>query len=247
MKRLGVNIDHVATVRNARGTRMPDPVEAAFAAINGGADQITVHLREDRRHITDRDVRILKDILPIPLNLEMALTQEMLDIALQTKPQMVTLVPERREERTTEGGLNLKHNVSLLKKAIETLSTSGVHVSLFVEPEVEVLHACKLLQVPMVELHTGTYSEKELGSSAQHLELDRIALAVGTCSQLDLISHVGHGLNYANTRAVALLKGVVDLNIGHSIVARSLFVGLEKAVREMKDIVEKSVNHHEFA
>jgi pyridoxine 5-phosphate synthase len=233
MKRLGVNIDHVATVRNARGTLSPDPLEAAFAAINGGAEQITVHLREDRRHITDRDVELLKKVVPVPLNLEMAVTPEMLAIALRLKPQMVTLVPEKREERTTEGGLNLSSHPSLLNEMIAELHKNSIPVSLFVEPTPSVLDACVKLGVSMVELHTGTYANAATGSQEQLRELERVKAAVGVATNLGMQAHVGHGLNYANTRAIAAIPFVCDLNIGHAIVARALFVGLEQAVREM--------------
>ena len=236
MKRLGVNIDHIATVRNARGTLAPDPVEAAFAAINGGADQITIHLREDRRHITDRDVQLLRQVVTVPLNLEMAVTTEMLEIALRTKPEMVTLVPEKRAERTTEGGLSLNANVPLLKECLLRLSEAGVAVSLFVEPELATLDVCRALGAPMVELHTGTFSEKGHGTHEQKKELARIEAAVTYAVKLGLVAHVGHGLNYANTSQIAAIPGVCDLNI----VARALFVGLEQAVKEMAAIIAKA-------
>jgi pyridoxine 5-phosphate synthase len=238
MATLGVNIDHVATVRNARGTVYPDPVDAAVLVTLAGADQITVHLREDRRHITDRDVRMLRDLVQIPLNLEMGCTGEMLDIALATKPDMVTLVPEKREERTTEGGLDVRARNDQLRDAVARLLAAGIPVSLFVEPDPAVLDACKETAAPMVELHTGRYAE--LAGPASREELRRIEIATSHAIGLGLTVHAGHGLHYKNTAAIAAIPGMHDLNIGHAIVARAVLVGLERAVREMREIIEKA-------
>lgn len=235
MATLGVNIDHVATVRQARGTQYPDPVEAAVLAQLGGADQITVHLREDRRHIVDRDVRLLRSMLQVPLNLEMACIESMIAFALEIRPEMVTLVPERREERTTEGGLALGAGKAALAQAVSRLQGAGIPVSLFVEPEPADLDACVETGAQMVELHTGKYSEASGG--AEKGELERLRAACLHAHQRGLVVHAGHGLNYRNTAAVARLPHMQDLNIGHSIVARAVLVGLERAVREMKEIV----------
>lgn len=239
MATLGVNIDHVATLRNARGTFYPCPVEAAVLATLGGADQITVHLREDRRHITDRDVRVLRDMVQVPFNLEMGCTEEMLAIALKTKPEMVTLVPEKREERTTEGGLDVKARAMELTAATKRLQDAGIPVSLFVEPEAAVLEACKAVGATMVELHTGCYAEA-VGQGAVHAELARLVQATKQAQALGLVVHAGHGLHYRNTQAIAAIPGMHDLNIGHSIVARAVLVGFERAVREMKTLIEAS-------
>jgi pyridoxine 5-phosphate synthase len=235
MATLGVNIDHVATLRNARGAIYPDPLEAAYAAAAGGADQITIHLREDRRHITDRDVQLLRETVSLPLNLEMACTREMLAIALATKPDMVTLVPEKREERTTEGGLDVVRLFREVSSYVAPLKDAGIPVSLFVEAEAAVLDACERSGAPMVELHTGRYAE--LHGKEQKAELARIERATEHGIGLGLEVHAGHGLHYRNTQAVAAIPGMRDLNIGHAIVARAVFIGLERAVREMKEIV----------
>jgi len=244
MATLGVNIDHVATVRNARGTVYPDPVEAAFAAAQGGADQITIHLREDRRHITDRDVRLLRETCPLPLNLEMGCTPEMIAIALATKPFMVTFVPEKREERTTEGGLDVRARMQEITTAVRTLLDAGIPVSLFVEPDEAVLDACKETSAPMVELHTGRYAEFVPHSPAFKEELARLTRATAHGLSLGLGVHAGHGLHERNTAPIAAIAGMGDLNIGHSLVARALFVGLERAVRELKTIIDAASRPH---
>ena len=236
MATLGVNIDHVATIRQARGTRYPDPVEAAVLAQLGGADQITVHLREDRRHIIDRDVRILKEILQVPLNLEMALHPEMVAIALTVRPHMCTLVPERREERTTEGGLNVGHQPDLLRSSISALKAAGIQVSLFIEPHEEDVKKSLEFGATMIELHTGRYADADTPDAEAH-ELVRIKTATESAQKKGLVVHAGHGLNYRNTRPVAQIPGMRDLNIGHSIIARAVLVGLERAVKEMKDLL----------
>lgn len=235
MANLGVNIDHVATLRQARGTIYPDPVEAAVLAQLGGADQITVHLREDRRHINDRDVRILRQFVQIPLNLEMANTDEIVALALVVKPDMVTLVPEKREERTTEGGLALKCQFESLKLTVNRLQESGIPVSLFIEPSASDVDLSAKIGAKMVELHTGRYSECK--GVEQERELARIEEACRFSAKLGLIVHAGHGLHYHNAKKIAQLPHMCDLNIGHSIVARAVLIGFERAVREMKQIV----------
>ncbi len=237
MANLGVNIDHVATLRQARGTLYPDPVDAAVLAQLGGADQITVHLREDRRHICDRDVRVLRQFLQIPLNLEMANTPEIVGIALEVKPDMVTLVPEKREERTTEGGLALRAQFESLHSTVLKLQEAAIPVSLFVEPSLEDMELSARMGARMVELHTGKYAE--LAGDAQKRELERIEKATAAANNLGLIVHAGHGLHYRNVRPIAQIPFMHDLNIGHSIIARAVLVGLERAVREMRDLVCK--------
>lgn len=237
MANLGVNIDHVATIRQARGTQYPDPVEAAVLAQLGGADQITVHLREDRRHIVDRDVRLLRSVLQVPLNLEMACTSEMVRIALEVKPDMVTLVPEKREERTTEGGLDVVAQLASLTDAVRALQSAGIPCSLFIEPAESAVDATIKSGAKMVEFHTGRYSEV-LGSE-QAAELVRITQATAYAHSKGIVPHAGHGLNYRNVIPVARIPHMQDLNIGHSIVARAVLVGLERAVREMKELTCK--------
>ncbi|MEN9810253.1 MAG: pyridoxine 5-phosphate synthase [Pseudomonadota bacterium] len=237
MANLGVNIDHVATIRQARGTQYPDPVEAAVLAQLGGADQITVHLREDRRHIVDRDVRLLRSVLQVPLNLEMACTSEMVRIALEVKPDMVTLVPEKREERTTEGGLDVSGQFASLSDAVRLLQGAGIPCSLFIEPEQSAVDATIRTGAQMVEFHTGRYSE--VLAAEQSAELARITAATLYAHQKGIAPHAGHGLNYRNVIPVARVAYMQDLNIGHSIVARAVLVGLERAVREMKELIRK--------
>jgi pyridoxine 5-phosphate synthase len=237
MANLGVNIDHVATIRQARGTQYPDPVEAAVLAQLGGADQITVHLREDRRHIIDRDVRLLRSVLQVPLNLEMACTHEMVRFALEIKPDMVTLVPEKREERTTEGGLDVSGQLASLTDAVRHLQSAGIPCSLFIEPDESVVDATLKTNAQMVEFHTGRYSE--LSGTEQARELTRITAATAYGHANGLAVHAGHGLNFRNVIPVARIPQMQDLNIGHSIVARAVLVGLERAVREMKDLIQK--------
>lgn len=238
MANLGVNIDHVATIRQARGTQYPDPVEAAVLAQLGGADQITVHLREDRRHIIDRDVRLLRSILQVPMNLEMACTPEMIRIALEVKPDMVTLVPEKREERTTEGGLDVLGQLSALTEAVTALQAAHIPCSLFIEPEISAVDATLKSGAQMVEFHTGRYSE--VSAAEQIQELKRISLACEYAYLKGISPHAGHGLNYRNVAPVAAIAHMQDLNIGHSIVARAVLVGLERAVREMKELIRLS-------
>ena len=235
MTTLGVNIDHIANVRQARKTVEPDPVQFAFLAELGGADSITVHLREDRRHIQDRDVFLLKKTIKTKLNLEMAATEEMLEIANKLLPDYVTLVPEKREEVTTEGGLDLKSNASYLKNYVENLNRSDIEVSAFIDPIDEQINYSKEIGFKFIELHTGKYAE--LTGQDQYKELQRIIESSHKANDLGLIVNAGHGLNYNNVKEIASINNMNELNIGHSIVARALAVGLEKSVREMKSLI----------
>ncbi|GAB5047046.1 pyridoxine 5'-phosphate synthase [Thermodesulfovibrio sp. TK110] len=235
---LGVNVDHVATVRQARKTFEPDPVMAATLAIVGGADGITVHLREDRRHIQDRDLRVLREVVPCELNLEMAATEEMINIALDVKPDMVTLVPEKRQELTTEGGLNVIERKDSLKEAIKKIKEGGIPVSLFINPDRASIECSKEVGADMVEIHTGYYSETK--GESQLKELERIKDAVSFSLSLGLKTNAGHGLNYYNVKPVAAIKGLRGLYIGHSIIARAVLVGIERAVREMKNLIKEA-------
>jgi pyridoxine 5-phosphate synthase len=231
--RLGVNIDHVATLRQQRGTRFPDPVFAASLAELGGADQITVHLREDRRHISDRDVHVLRKTVQIPLNLEMAATDEMVRIALETLPEMVTLVPEKRAERTTEGGLDVVGQAQALRPLLNQLRSAGILVSLFIDPVPEQVRMAATLQAQTIELHTGDYCEARAALSRSQ-ELSKLDAACTLAHSLGLTVAAGHGLDYHNVQAVAELPYMEELNIGHAIVCRAVFVGLERAVRDMR-------------
>ncbi|MBI4686816.1 MAG: pyridoxine 5'-phosphate synthase [Nitrospirae bacterium] len=234
---LGVNVDHVATVRNARGGCEPDPVEAAELAIAGGADGITVHLREDRRHIKDKDLKLLRrSISSVELNLEMAATEEMIGIALRVKPDMVTLVPEKRQELTTEGGLNLTKSMRQIKKAVEAIQGRGMPVSLFINPSVSDVEIAKETGARMVEIHTGLYANAK--GRRQSTELERVRRAVERASDIGLIVNAGHGLDYRNVKAITGIEGIRGLYIGHGIISRSIFIGMEKAVREMKRLME---------
>jgi pyridoxine 5-phosphate synthase len=239
MVRLGVNIDHVATVRQARRAAEPDPVAAAVLALLGGADGITVHLREDRRHIQDRDVRLLRQVVTARLNLEMAAADEIVAFACDVKPDEATLVPEKRQELTTEGGLDVVANQQNVARAVEGLKAAGIEVSLFLDPDPRQIEAARWLGVHAVEIHTGRYAEARSAAN-QARELEALAEAAGFAREQGLHLHMGHGLNYANVRAVAALPGVEELNIGHSIVARAVLIGLERAVREMKEAMTAS-------
>jgi len=239
MVRLGVNIDHVATVRQARLATEPDPVHAAVLAELGGADQITVHLREDRRHINDRDLRVLKEMVKTRLNLEMACTEEMVKIAIDTKPEMVTLVPEKREELTTEGGLDVAGNFDHVKDSVKELKDSGIFVSLFVDADDEQMAASAETHAHAVELHTGAYADTK--GAAQREELSRIIFAGEKCRELGLVLNSGHGLNYRNVSEIVCIPGMNEVNIGHSIIGRAIYVGLEQAVREMKEIIHRAL------
>ncbi|MDA1165647.1 MAG: pyridoxine 5'-phosphate synthase [Planctomycetota bacterium] len=236
MPRLGVNIDHIATVRQARLTIEPDPVWAASLAELGGADGITIHLREDRRHIQDRDVRILRDTVQVKLNLEMATAEEIVQIALQTKPGQVTLVPEKRLEVTTEGGLDVIGNRERVGAVVKQLQDAGIEVSLFIDPDVNQIEVSRELGVSAVELHTGCFADAESESEQDH-ELRKLQVAGAAVIERGMLLHMGHGLTYRNVTPVARIKGTCELNIGHSIIARAVLVGLERAVREMKQLV----------
>jgi pyridoxine 5-phosphate synthase len=233
---LGVNIDHVATLRQSRGTRYPEPIQAALAAEQAGADSITLHLREDRRHIQDRDVEMLIGILQTRMNLEMAVTEEMLAIAEQIKPADCCLVPERREELTTEGGLDVVGQKARIMEACERLAKAGVRVSLFIDAEPEQVTAAAECGAPVIELHTGHYADAS-SNNEQQKELNRIAQAVELGLESRLQVNAGHGLHYHNVQAIAAMPGVRELNIGHAIIARSIFTGLTEAVAEMKRLM----------
>ena len=235
MATLGVNIDHIANVRQARKTVEPDPVQFAFLAELGGADSITVHLREDRRHIQDRDVFLLKEIIKTKLNLEMAATPEMLEIAKKILPDYVTLVPEKREEVTTEGGLDVVSNAQYLKNFVRNLKDSNIEVSAFIDPLSEQINSSNEIGFDFIELHTGKYAE--LSGSEQYKELQRIIESTHLANDLGLVVNAGHGLNYNNVKKIASINNMNELNIGHSIVARALAIGLEKSVREMKSLI----------
>lgn len=235
MARLGVNVDHVATIRQARGGAEPDPVVAAAIAELAGAEGITVHLREDRRHIQDRDLMVLKRTVQTQLNLEMAATEEMVGIALKVVPDCVTLVPEKRQELTTEGGLDVAKNHVSLARGIDLLRQAGIKVSLFVDPDLEQIKASSRLKADAIEIHTGTYCAAR--GRAQGEELAKIAEAVKAGRKLGLTVHAGHGLNYVNIRPVVALGGIEEFNIGHSIISRAVLVGMDRAVREMVALV----------
>lgn len=238
MIKLGVNIDHVATIRQARGTKYPSVVQAALRAEQSGADSITLHLREDRRHMQDADVRALRGLLQTRMNLECAVTEEMIAIAVEVAPQDVCLVPERREERTTEGGLDVIGNFLQVQSAIKKLKGAGVRVSLFIGPDAAQIDAAKKAGAPVIELHTGTFADAE-NAVDQQRELQRIKDAVKYALSLGLVVNAGHGLHYHNVHEIASIEGIDELNIGHAIVAHALFVGWDNAVREMKALVKE--------
>ena len=233
---LGVNIDHIATLRQARGTRYPDPIQAAIESEQAGADSITLHLREDRRHIQDRDVEMLKDILQTRMNLEMAVTDEMLDIACKLQPADCCLVPERREELTTEGGLEVAGQLDRLRDACARLADAGVRVSLFIDADPLQVEAAKQVGAPCIEIHTGHFADAVTAES-KAAEFERIRAAVDQGNAIGLQVNAGHGLHYHNVGAIAALPAIRELNIGHAIVARALFVGLGNAVGEMKRLM----------
>lgn len=232
MMKLGVNVDHIATIRQARGVSEPDPVAAALLAELAGAHGITVHLREDRRHIQDRDVELLRRTIQTRLNLEMALTDEMIAFAMKVLPDAVTLVPEGRHELTTEGGLDVSLLRNSLKPKIALLQQAGIVVSLFVEPDLEQIRNCHRVGADYIEIHTGTYCEMRTAADRRE-QLQRIELAISAARKLGLGVNAGHGLNYQNVGPIAAMAGIEELNIGHSIVARASLVGFERAVREM--------------
>jgi len=236
---LGVNIDHVATLRQARGTRYPDPVQAAIESEQAGADAITLHLREDRRHIQERDVEMLRDILLTRMNLEMAVTDEMLAIAEKIRPEDCCLVPERREELTTEGGLDVSGQRARIREACQRLAEAGVRVSLFIDADVDQIAAAAECGAPCIEIHTGHFADASGGKSRER-EWEKITRAVDAGVQAGLQVNAGHGLNYQNVQRVAALPAVRELNIGHAIVARAVFTGLGEAVREMKRLMHEA-------
>jgi pyridoxine 5-phosphate synthase len=233
---LGINIDHVATVRQARRAPYPDPVHAALLAEQAGADNITLHLREDRRHIQDRDVHALRPLLQTRMNLEMGLTNEMVEIAIGVRPQDCCLVPEKREEVTTEGGLDVAADVDRVAAGVKKLSAAGIRVALFIAPDLAQIEAAKRSGAPVIELHTGTYAEAT--GSAQARELGRLSTAAKRAASLGLEVHAGHGLTYNNVGPVAAIPEIVELNIGHCIIARAIFSGLEAAVKDMKALMK---------
>ncbi len=239
MIRLGVNIDHVATIRQARQASEPDPVAAAVLALLGGADGITVHLREDRRHIQDRDVRLLRQTVTQRLNLEMAAVDAIVGIALEVKPDEATLVPERREELTTEGGLDVIAHQKAVGGAVQRLAAAGIEVSLFVDPDPLQIEKAKLLGAVSVEIQTARYSEARTPADRQR-ELESLEVAAQTARDQGLHIHMGHGLNLINVQPLCRIVGLEELNIGHSIVARAVLVGMERAVREMKEVIARS-------
>jgi pyridoxine 5-phosphate synthase len=233
--RLGINIDHVATVRQARRAAYPDPVHAALLAEQAGADSITMHLREDRRHIQDRDVRTLRPLLQTRLNLEMAVTDEMLEIACELLPSDCCLVPEKRTEVTTEGGLDAASQVPRLQEAAQRLAAAGVRLSLFIDPDPRQVEAAARIGAPAIELHTGAYAESS--GAGQAAELSRLRASAQLGARLGLSVHAGHGLHYHNVQPVAAIREIVELNIGHAIIARAIFSGLHGAVRDMKALM----------
>ncbi|BEM29594.1 pyridoxine 5'-phosphate synthase [Serratia marcescens] len=236
---LGVNIDHIATLRNARGTQYPDPVQAAFIAEQAGADGITVHLREDRRHITDRDVRLLRQTIQTRMNLEMAVTDEMLDIAIGLKPHFCCLVPEKREEVTTEGGLDVAGQLDKMSVAVERLAQAGILVSLFIDPDHRQIDAAVAVGAPYIEIHTGAYAEAQ-GELALQAELRRIAVAAAYAAEKGLKVNAGHGLTYHNVQPIAALPEMHELNIGHAIIGQAVMSGLPAAVADMKVLMREA-------
>jgi pyridoxine 5-phosphate synthase len=236
MIKLGVNIDHVATLRQARRTRYPDPVEAALLAESAGADAITLHLREDRRHIQDSDVETLRGLIKTRMNLESAVTEEMTDLALRIKPHDVCLVPERREELTTEGGLDVLRYFDPVQRVCRKLATAGIRVSLFIDADRAQIEAAAHAGAPAIEIHTGHYADARTAVQQEN-ELERVRASVNEGLVRGLVVNAGHGLHYQNVRAIAAIPGISELNIGHAIVAHALFVGFEQAVREMKTLM----------
>jgi len=232
-----LNIDHVATLRNARGEQQPDPVTFALLAEQYGIDGIVVHLREDRRHVNERDVRLLREMITTKLDLEMAAVDEIIDIACDVQPELATLVPEKRQELTTEGGLNVLDNIEQLKSAIERLHEAGILVSLFVEPDIEQIDASAGIEADMIEIHTGNYANAD-SEDAMFEELDRIRLAAQHAKKLGLGVNAGHGLDYNNISDFLVVDDIDEVSIGQAVIARSVFVGLEKAVKEMRELIK---------
>jgi len=236
-KRLGVNIDHVATIRNARGETYPDPLRAALTAQKSGADSVTIHLREDRRHIRDYDLKIIKRKLKIPLNLEMAPTNEMLKIAIRNKPSFVCIVPEKREELTTEGGLNIKRNIKFLKKIIRDLKKKKIRVSLFIEPKISDVKLSHNIGANSVELHTGAYCNLLNRGKKSNKYFMKLQNTSAYAKKIGLDVHAGHGLTYESARKISKIKNISEFNIGHFLVAESLFIGLNKTIKKFKKII----------
>ena len=232
-----LNVDHVATLRNARGEQQPDPVTFALMAEQFGVDGIVVHLREDRRHVSERDVRLLRELLTTKLDLEMAAVDEIIEIALDVQPELVTLVPEKRQELTTEGGLNVIDNIEKLKKTIIKMHEREILVSLFIEPDLEQIDAALGIDADMIEIHTGNYANAET-EVKMFIELDRIKLAVEHAKRLGLGVNAGHGLNYNNIKDFLEVEGIDEVSIGQAVIARSVFVGLEKAITEMRSLIK---------
>ena len=237
MAKLGLNVDHVATVRQARGGSEPDPVAAAAIGEMAGAEGITIHLREDRRHIQDRDLELLRRTIKTKLNLEMAATQEMVRIALRIKPEQVTLVPEKRQELTTEGGLDVILNLKAITDAVKRLRDNGICVSLFMDPDQEQIKAANKTGADYIEIHTGSFAEA-FGTAGMGHELEKIDTAIKLAAKVGLGINAGHGLNYVNIKPVAALGGIEEYNIGHSIISRAVLVGLDRAVRDMVDLIK---------
>jgi pyridoxine 5-phosphate synthase len=236
--KLGVNIDHIATLRQARGGVEPDPVAAAIIALQAGADSIVCHLREDRRHIQDRDLELIRQVVPTRLNMEAAATQEIIEKALMMKPEIVTFVPEKREERTTESGLDVVAHSAKLREAIETLNSSGIEVSLFIDPNLSAIKESARLGAQAVELHTGVYAESKT-EEERETALEDLASAAVAAEKLGLFVAAGHGLNYHNVQDVVTIHEIQELNIGHSIISRAAFVGLTKAVEDMRYLIDR--------
>jgi pyridoxine 5-phosphate synthase len=244
MPKLGVNVDHVATLREARGGCVPSPCLAALEAEKGGADGITIHLREDRRHIQDEDLDEIKKAVRVPLNLEMALVPEIVAIALRLSPEKVCIVPEKRQELTTEGGLDVCSKETVLKRVIPKFRRKGIEVSLFIGPSVEQVKAAWRVQADAIEIHTGTYANAKGRQKTEALQ--RVLRAAQETASIGLKAHAGHGLDYENVKAIARIPEIKELNIGHSIVSRAIFVGMNQAVREMKKIILISTKQHKF-
>lgn len=239
---LGVNIDHIATLRQARGTRYPDPVQAAIDAEEAGADGITLHMREDLRHIQARDVRLIKAVLQTRMNLELAVTNPMLDFAEEIRPEHACLVPEKREELTTEGGLDVLGHFKTVAHAVKRLEIIGSEVSLFIDPDLRQIDAAKAVGAAVIELHTGAYADA-MTHERQAIELERIKEAAEYAASLNLVVNAGHGLHYHNVQSIASIKVLHELNIGHAIVARALFCGLKEAVRHMRQLMQEARNY----
>jgi pyridoxine 5-phosphate synthase len=239
---LGVNIDHVATLRQARGTRYPDPVQAAIDAEEAGADGITLHMREDLRHIQARDVRLIKAVLQTRMNLELAITDAMLDFAEEIMPEHACLVPEKREELTTEGGLDVITHFKTVENAVTRLQNLGSEVSLFIDPDIQQIDAAKAAGAPVIELHTGCYADATNNASRSH-ELQRIQSAAEYAASQKIIVNAGHGLHYHNVQSIASIKELHELNIGHAIVARALFCGFKEAVKQMRQLMQEARNY----